>query len=114
VNHLLSAMLSGKRPLSDSLESMTFRGAPKADGPDGASDRGRFCHCFRRPGHRFVRAPHSRSCSPVTCARVRRMLRIVALPGVAAQGLKTRPNLVSLKTRIAQEQDALACGRRWH
>jgi hypothetical protein len=42
------------------------------------------------------------------------MLRIVALPGVAAQGLKTRPNLVSLKTRIAQEQDALACGRRWH
>ena len=44
---------------------MTFCGVPKADGPDGASDRGRFCHCFRRPGHRFILAPHRRSRSPI-------------------------------------------------
>ena len=41
-------------------ESMTFCGVPKADRADGASGRGRFCHCFRRPGHRFVLAPHRR------------------------------------------------------
>ena len=46
------------------LESMTFCGVPKTDGPDGASGRDRCCHRFCRPGHRFVRAPHRRSCSP--------------------------------------------------
>jgi hypothetical protein len=29
------------------VESMTFCGVPKADDADGASGRGRFCHCFR-------------------------------------------------------------------
>ena len=48
---------------------MTFCGVPKADGADGASERGRFCHCFRRPGHRFVLAPHRRSCSPARLAQ---------------------------------------------
>ena len=54
------------------LESMTSCGVPKVDGADGASDRGRFCHCFRRPGHRFVLAPHRRSCSRPSPSGARR------------------------------------------